>query len=197
VIQGRAKSIVQNSKIKSKNNRIASFFFLKNKNLFDFKLNLDVYTNSNKPAGVVFRMKDAYNFYAIEFNQKKGYKKLFKSVDGVYTQLGFISDGGLSQNQWYKLQIVAEKERITIKIGSDVTFGKYSSLPVIFSKFDGEIKSGTVGLFVNGNEKFYFDSLTLKANPCWTPWKPSKKVSVIPNRANLYEENYKQELKQK
>ena len=55
---------------------------MKNKNLYDFKYYVDILSNSGKSAGVIFRMKDPYNFYAFEFNQKKGYKKLFKSING-------------------------------------------------------------------------------------------------------------------
>ena len=88
-------------------------------------------------------MSDTYNFYAVEFNQKKGYKKLLKSVNGVYTKLAVIKDGGLAQNQWYKIQIIAEREKIIIKIGSDLSYEKYSSLPIIFSVEDNTFISGS------------------------------------------------------
>jgi hypothetical protein len=188
---------MQSSKIKSNNKRIASSFYLKNFILFDFTYKIDIFSASNKPAGIMFRMKDPYNFYAIEFNQKKGYKKIFKSVDGVYTDLGKVKDGGLPQNQWFKILITAEKEFIQIRIGSGIGYDKYSSLPVIFSLEDNSIKSGSFGIFVNGNDKFHFDKVHIVPKACWTAWKPNKKVKIIPNRSNIYEENYKQDIKSK
>ena len=137
-------------------------------------------------------MKDPYNFYAFEFNQKKGYKKLFKSINGNYKQIAILKDGGLSQNQWYKILIIAVKQKITIKMGIDD--GKNLSLPIIFKVEDDSLISGSMGLFVNGNDKFYFDNINLKPISCWKPWKPSKKLKVISERSNIYEENFKQDI---
>lgn len=188
---------MQSSKIKSNGKRIASVFYLKNLELFDFSYKIDIFSASNKPAGIIFRMKDPYNFYAIEFNQKNGYKKIFKSVDGVYTDLGIVKDGGLSQNQWFKVLITARKDLIQIRIGSDSRYDKYSSLPVIFTIEDNTIKSGSFGIFVNGNDKFNFDKVHIIPRLCWTEWKPNKKVKIIPNRSSIYEENYKQDIRSK
>ena len=87
-----------------KSSPIASFYYLRTKEYYDFVLNVDIMVKNSERVGVAFRMKNEYNFYAFEISQKHGYKSLFRSVNGVYKLLEKINDGGIVQEQWYQVR---------------------------------------------------------------------------------------------
>lgn len=183
---------MQGSKIESFTGKYASFYMLKYGSYSDFTLNLDVMIRSDKPCGIVFRALDIYNFYAIEINQKLGVKRFIRSENGIYKVLHQIHDGGLTQNQWFKLQIRAKMDKLSISIGDSNSYAKYSSLPKIFVLDDSLFRQGAIGLFTNGNDKFYVDRIRVKPIKCWTPWVANKKaIKVINSRANIFSESYK------
>lgn len=188
----RKISLIQTSPIKSKKGKYASFFLLKNKSYNDFKLKLDVMVRSNKPCGVIFRARDIYNFYALEFNQKLGIKRLMKVENGIYKVLEQIKDGGITQNQWFKVFIQTQLQNIIISFGDSETYQKYSKLPKIFNIEEPLFRQGTIGLFTNGNNKYYVDKLRIIPVSCWTPWEAKPKgIKIINSRANVYFESYK------
>ncbi len=74
-------------------------------------------------------MEDAYNFYAYEINLEKEYKQLVQVKYGHYKVIKYIHDGGMPQNEWYKIQIMAKQHMCIIKTGSDKKFSNYDALP--------------------------------------------------------------------
>jgi len=165
---------------------------LKNKVYSDFKLKLDVMVRSNQACGVIFRARDIYNFYAFELNQKHGFKRLVKVENGVYKVLEQVKDGGITQNQWFKIFIQTRLQNLIISFGDSETYQKYSQLPKIFNIEETIFRQGTIGLFTNGNNQFYVDKLRVKPVTCWTPWEVKPKgIKIINSRANYYLESYK------
>lgn len=142
-LNGRSQAIYQSSKIEvNSKHRPASFYVLQNKDFFDFRLNLDIMTISEHLIGIVFRFRDEYNYYSFEFNQKSGYKRLVKVSDGRYKKIAEVRDGGLYQNDWFKIQIRIKNSNIIIRFGQDKKYEKYSTLPIVFNLDDQELRKG-------------------------------------------------------
>ena len=133
----------QSSKIEvNSKHRPASFYVLQNKDFFDFRLNLDIMTINENLIGIVFRFRDEYNYYSFELNQKSGYKRLIRVSDGRYHKIAEVHDGGLYQNEWFKVQIRVKNSNIIIRFGQDNTNEKYNALPVVFNLEDQELRKG-------------------------------------------------------
>ena len=130
-------------------------------------------------------------------NQKLGYKRLIRVSNGRYKKLAETKDGGLYQNEWFKIQITLENSNIKVRFGQAKNFSKYSALPIVFNINDFELREGTVGLFVNNNSEFYFDSFNVKPKRCWTEWASHNMVEVVPDRASVYDEDYRGEIPKK
>ena len=187
-LQGKSQAIFQTKPITSAS--IASFYVLKYKKYFDFKLNLDLMTRNNLSLGVVWRFKNPFNFYALEISQKLGIKRVLRVVNGKYTVLDNIKDGGIFQNQWFKAQITMIKQTVIIRFGESSKYGEYDNLPVIFNIDDFDHREGSVGLMVNGNNEYYVDGFHVKPLSCWNAWQPRSDIEVITDRANVYDEMY-------
>jgi hypothetical protein len=175
----------------------ASFFILRNKRYFDFRLNLDLMSISENLLGVVFRFRDQFNYYAFLLNQKKGYKRLIKVSNGRYRKIAELRDGGLFLNDWFKVQIEVKTSNIRVRFGEDKNFMKYSELPIVFNVEDFELREGSVGLLVNNNNQFYFDKFDVKPRSCWTDWSGNNKIQIIPRRSSIYDEDYKRGIEEK
>jgi len=89
-------------------------------------------TKGRASHGIVFRMIDAFNYYAFELNIERGYKRITKVEDGAMTIIKRIDDGGTTQNAWFKVEITGSNNKFKIKMGEDKKYKKYDHLPVVF-----------------------------------------------------------------
>ena len=65
--------------------------------------------------GILFRVKDPFNFYVLEFvrtsggffglQEPGGFKRIRKFINGKPTILQTLNDGGFLQDKWYKIII--------------------------------------------------------------------------------------------
>ena len=85
--------------------------------------------------GIVFRFKDEYNYYALQIHQTLGFKSLVRVSNGKLKKLAEVRDGGIYQNEWFKVQIVVKNSNIVIR-----------SLPIIFNLDDNVL---SVGRYIN------------------------------------------------
>ena len=187
-LKGHESAILQSSN--SQGLSYASIYALKHKEYYDFVLNLDVMVRDSKTFGVVFRMKNPYNYYALEISQKDGYKRLVRVINGNYNILSEIRDGGIFQFQWFLIQILTVKDEITVKMGDSNQNASYDNLSIVFKENDQTHRKGTIGVFVNGNSGFLFDNLSVEPKICWTPYEPNPEISFTSDRANVYDEDY-------
>ena len=187
-LKGKPTSVLQTSPIWSIK-KIASIYYLKYRRYYDFKLNLDVMVRESGKIGVIFRMKDPFNYYALEISQKRGYKRFIKVVNGRSRIIEMIKDGGIFQSQWFRIQIIGQRSQITFKFGDDGI--NYDKLPIILVREDQTHRRGTVGVFVNRNNAFYFNNVEVSPLECWTPYEPRSEISLITDRSNVYDENYR------
>ncbi len=147
-------------------------------------------TKSRGSFGIVFRMKDKFNFLVYYINIEEGYKKVFKVVDGVYTTILSKSDGGFPQDNWFKVRIQAVQNNFEIRTGDDKKYANYRATPVVFTFNERTFSSGQVGLFTNGNEEFFADNFTIKPKFCQTEWKVNTKIHIMTDSANFFDEQY-------
>ncbi len=77
-------------------------------------------------------MEDSFNYYAFEINTRYGFKRILKVNNGFYQVLIEKRDGGLSLNEWHKVQITARKSKFLIRIGRSNKFRSYDAAPLIF-----------------------------------------------------------------
>ena len=94
----------------------ASFISVSNRQYYDFKLEVDILFKSEGQAGVAFRYKDPYNFYAFIINRNQGYKSVVRVRHGVRSELKRVVDGGIVTNYWHRVTITSEADRFRIHI---------------------------------------------------------------------------------
>ena len=112
--------------------RLGTIITSKGKRFFDFKMKVDVMTRSRGSAGVVFRMVDPFNFLAFDLNIEQGAKRILKVENGNISVLKEIYDGGISQNNWFKIFIRVEKTKFVIRCGDAKRYSSYTGLPIVF-----------------------------------------------------------------
>ena len=188
-LKDRARAVGITSKIYSKNQITGSILKVEGKQYYDFKLTVEVLVKSKGIAGVVFRMKDAFNYYAFYIDKSSGWKALVKVTNGVQTFLSKVRDGGILVNNWHRIEITTIASHIRVFIYDLEQKNKTSSEKIIEGT-DTTFASGSVGLFVNMMEGFYFDNLQVVANRCWTPWIPSKGLKIATPLSAVYYENF-------
>lgn len=123
-------------------NVAATFLYLTNKEYYDFEMNIDILFKSVGSAGIAFRYKDPFNYYAIKINRKQGYKEVIKVVNGIKFSLQKIEDGGILINSWHSIRIKTEADRFHIFIYDSEQITRANSEKVIEFQ-DSEISSGT------------------------------------------------------
>jgi hypothetical protein len=139
--------------------------------------------NTVASAGVLFRVKDNYNFYALALSLKRKTKELWKCVDGQYTLLGKIEDGGFVKNQWYRVLIKFNRMYIKIFIDFDLKLiqnGEINTtVPVAISKVfdirDVDLRKGSFGLFSDDMTDFSSNLISYKPSVC----NPINRVSSV------------------
>jgi len=124
------------------NEHLGTIITSKGRRFYDFYLRVDVMTRSRGSMGVIFRMVDPYNFLAFEFNIEDGYKRVIKSMNGTISVLKIIYDGGISQNNWFKILIKAQKNKFIIRSGDSKKYNTYNEAPIIFEFEDISFPKG-------------------------------------------------------
>jgi hypothetical protein len=188
-LEGKANAYTQTSEIYG-NDRLGTIISPKGKRYYDFSMHVEIMTRHRGACGVVFRMVDPFNFLAFEISINGGYKRLIKVANGSLKELKRINDGGVPQNEWFKVEVKAERSKFKIRMGDRKKYTNYGAAPIIFEFEDIDFPKGEVGLFTNGNSRFYFDALEIKAFPCQTQWEPNKTsdFQIITNSARIYDE---------
>jgi hypothetical protein len=165
---------------------------LNKKIYFDLHLEVDLLCKSNGVAGVLFRVKNSFNYYAFVIDKSKGTKSIIKMVNGNQISLLTINDGGIVLNDWHRVIIDLRAGDIKITI-YDMEQAQINTQKVL-TYTDYTFISGTVGLFVNNMRGFYFVNLTVLPMPCWSPWVPKNEINVVNPNASLYNEDFMSEI---
>ncbi|MBA3257018.1 MAG: DUF1080 domain-containing protein, partial [Pyrinomonadaceae bacterium] len=104
-------------------------------------------------GGVVWRARDAKNYYIARYNPLEGNYRVYKVEDGRRTQLG-TSDVKRSEG-WHTLRVTMTGERI------ECYFDGRKYLDVSDSTFKS---AGKIGLWTKADAQTHFDDLTVGGN---------------------------------
>jgi hypothetical protein len=115
---------------------------LNRKRYYDFELSVDILFKSIGIAGIAFRYKDPYNYYALIINRRNSYKEIIRMVNGEKHVIQKIDDGGILINSWHTVKVRTEADKFHIFIyDSEQTSRANSEKMIEFS--DPVIASGT------------------------------------------------------
>lgn len=104
-------------------------------------------------GGVVWRARDAKNYYIARYNPMEDNYRVYKVEDGRRTQLG-TSDVKRSEG-WHTLRVTMTGERI------ECYYDGRKYLDVSDSTFKG---AGKIGLWTKADAQTHFDDLTVSGN---------------------------------
>lgn len=167
-----------------------NIIMIKNKSYYDFDLNIDVLFRQGTKAGIGFRMRDQYNYYAFMIDVKARLKELIKVTDGRVKVLRKIEDGGIILNDWHSIHISTTYSNIKIFIYDAESIDKKSSEKII-EYHDNSFVEGQIGIIVDTSEGFCFDKLTVQSKVVWTPWVPKKNVTIVQSTSGVFNEGKK------
>jgi hypothetical protein len=160
---------------------------IKNKSYFDFDLTIDVLFRQPTKAGIAFKMRDQYNYYAFMIDIPDRSKSLIKVTDGRVQVLKRIEDGGVILNDWHSIHISTTYSNMKIFIYDAETIDRKSTEKII-EYYDNSFVEGQVGIIVGNSEGFCYDKLNVAGKVVWTPWVPRKQIKVIQNTSGVFAE---------
>ena len=129
----------------------------------NYTLSAVLNTADDDGIGIIFRYQDRNNYYKLDLDLQRAFRKLFKVVNGVEATVA-NETGGYSPNTDMAIEIVLDANQITAKLNGTVLFGG----PLA----DGSLLSGTVGLYSWGSQSLTFDNVQARPNAdaALVPW---------------------------
>lgn len=161
---------------------------IKNKSYYDFDLNVDVLFRQVTKAGITFRMRDQYNYYAFIIDVPTRSKQLVKVTDGRYQVLKKVEDGGIILNDWHRIHISLTNSNMKVFIYDAETVDRKSSEKII-EFYDNSFIEGSIGILTSNSEGFCFDKLSITGKIVWTPWIPRNDITIIQNTSGSFNES--------
>ena len=105
---------------------------------YDFSVRMRTFDDDG--VGVVFRYVDKNNHYRFSMDRQRGYQRLVKKVNGVYTLLAQNSRG-YATNTSYQLRVVAVGSSLQILMDG----------AVVFTVKDASLPAGKFGMYTWGS----------------------------------------------
>lgn len=84
----------QQSQCKNKDKNLASVFILRYKQFYDCTMKFSLQMKDKGSFGILFRVTDAFNYYALILDSVKKEKRLIRVFNGKESTLAAIEDGG-------------------------------------------------------------------------------------------------------
>ncbi len=117
----------------------------------DYTIYLTLRSTDDDAIGVMFRYKNADNYYRFSMDRQRKYRRLVKNVNGNFTVLS-EDTVKYKLNQDYLLKIEAIGTNIKVFLDGEK----------IFDESDPGIASGAIGLYNWGNKGSYFDNILVE-----------------------------------
>jgi hypothetical protein len=126
-------------------------------------INATLRSEDEDAIGVVFRYRDAKNYYRFSMDRKGSHRRLVKNVAGTFKTL-WEDNLAYNLSQSYHLEIDAFGDRLLGCLDS----------ALLFNVEDAEIKAGQVGFYSSANEGAHFEALSVEALQSLRElWQPS------------------------
>jgi hypothetical protein len=138
-------------------NRKGTFAFYNNAtalNWTNYSLQATLRSSDDDGIGVMVRYKDANNYYKIDLDRQRSFRKLFKVKNGVETLLATTA-GAYAQNADMVLQVTVIGNQISATLGgADILGGTIT---------DSDLASGSVAMYCWGSQNCYYDDVTVNS----------------------------------
>ena len=143
----------------------------------DYLFTATLTSGDDDGIGVLFRYRDPNNYYKMEFDSQRSFRKLLRKLNGVETTLATDSTGYLL-NVPFVLQVKVVDGKIEVRVDGALLFGGEIS--------DGTLPIGTIGLYAWGNPAAAFDDVRVAAlsapnqSPLVALLSPAENSTYIP-----------------
>ena len=150
---------------------MASILYLRFKNYYDSILKIIFNLKDSGSFGILFRVTDPFNYYALILDSVKKQKRLIKVINGKEKIIKEIDDGGFIVHQWYLLMIRMEMGMFDIYMEkhdelADIKDKNENNVEKIMYGYDGVFSSGSVGIGVNNLNQIVVNELTVEPVGC-------------------------------
>ncbi len=119
----------------------------------NYSFALTLRTADDDGLGVLFRYQNPSNYYKVELDSQRSFRKLLKMTGGVETTLATAA-GGYVLNTNLALRVDVSGSQITVTLDGVVLFGGPVS--------DSDLATGTVALYCWGSTGATFDNIVAK-----------------------------------
>jgi hypothetical protein len=110
-------------------------------------------STDNDGIGLVFRYQNANNYYKLDLDNERSFRKIFKVVGGVETTIATQAGAGYTVGANTSIKITVSGNQIQVFRDNVQLFGG----PVT----DGSLTTGTVGLYSWGQQNAFFDDVAV------------------------------------
>ena len=121
-------------------------------NWTNYAVSVSFRNSDDDGVGLLFRYQDPSNYYKVELDSQRSFRKLFKLVGGVETTLA-AETNGYTPGQDYSLRVMVTNSEIRVRLNSVLLFGG----PVL----DSSLTAGTFALYSWGSQGLSFSNLTV------------------------------------
>lgn len=135
--------------------RLGTFVYYDEETAFnwnEYELTALIRSQDDDGIGVMFHYQDPDNYYRVEVDQQRKFRKLIQKVNGVVTLLAHEA-GGYTVGQEHVLSVAVSGRDITVSMDGNVIFGG----PVV----SDALSQGTVGLYAWRSSEAYFDNIVV------------------------------------
>ncbi|WP_129775621.1 outer membrane protein assembly factor BamB family protein [Peristeroidobacter soli] len=145
----------------------------------DYRVNLSISSPDDDSLGLMFRVRDDNNYYRFSMDRERGFRRLVKKVNGVYSTI-WQDTWQYVQNQSYQLEVEVVGTTITIRLDG----------VQLYTGNDPSHLRGSIALYSWGSQGAAFDNVevenltTASSNnaPVVTIASPADNASVVEGR---------------
>ena len=168
----------------------ATLLVLRYKEYYDGLIETSMLMRDSDTIGIIFRYKDAFNYYAFEMKQQgRGWKRFRQVIKGVSTTIAYVEDGGYLQNIWYKVVLIFRADEFIVKMAQENLNLPTESIPIVIKTESQELKRGQVGFSSNGEQGLFIDGFSVKPLDCiGDPELPE--IRYLPPECSRFKETY-------
>jgi len=117
----------------------------------DYRVSYTMASEDDGDIGLMFRVKDANNYYRFSWHRATGERRLVKCVDGRFTLLA-SDKANMDKGTFYDIQVLAHGSLLEV----------YVDEKLIFAARDTSITSGTIAFYCHSNNRAFFDDMQVE-----------------------------------
>jgi hypothetical protein len=120
----------------------------------DYRVEVSIRTPDDDGIGLLFRYRHPRNYYKLDLDRQRGFRKLFKMSDGVETELASTAGGHEMDNDML-LEVTVTAGQIEAQLDGALIFGAPIADPA-------PLRSGTIALYSWGSMGVSFDDVSVE-----------------------------------